>query len=103
MSRRRVRTRRSARALAASLLACGLALAAPSSAEDPEAPAPAPRAEPAKGEELVCKRERVVGSHIAKRTCRSRAQVEAERELSKQTMGELEKTGGPNRQGAGSP
>jgi hypothetical protein len=101
MSQRSIRTRRGARALAASLLTCGLSLAAPIPAEEPEAPAP--RAEPAKGEELVCKRERVVGSHIAKRTCRTRAQVEAERELSKQTMGELEKTGGPNREGAGTP
>jgi hypothetical protein len=100
MSQRSVRTRRGVRALAASLLACGLSLAAPISAEEP---APAPRAGPARGEELVCKRERVVGSHIPRRTCRTRAQVQAERELSKQAMGELEKTGGPNREGAGTP
>jgi len=35
--------------------------------------------EPVASEELVCRRERVTGTHITKKICRTRAQVEADR------------------------
>ena len=44
------------------------------------------RTEPVNGDELICKRERLTGTHIAKKVCRTRQQVEAEREAAEQFM-----------------
>lgn len=61
-----------------------------------EEPAPASTRE---RDDLVCKRERVIGSHIRKRTCRTRAQIEAEREATQKAIEDLSKTRGPNSDG----
>jgi len=42
--------------------------------------------EPVASEELICKRERVTGTHITKKICRTRAQVEAERAAAEDFM-----------------
>ena len=46
---------------------------------------PAPAADEPHGDELICRREKTTGSHRVTRICRTRTQVEREREAS-QTM-----------------
>lgn len=45
-------------------------------------------------EEMVCRRERVVGSHFPVRVCRSKKQVEEDREGVLRTVGPLRPMGG---------
>jgi len=62
--------------------------------------APLPvRTESVSGDELICKRERVTGTHIAKKVCRTRQQVEAEREAAEHFMRRTKITPGAVPQG----
>ena len=45
-------------------------------------------------EELVCRRYRAVGTHIPVEVCRTRAELEAEREASMRSVGPLRSMGG---------
>lgn len=44
--------------------------------------------------QLVCKRQRPVGSHIPRRVCRTRAQIEQDREAALRSTGPLRTMGG---------
>jgi hypothetical protein len=58
-----------------------------------------PAAEP----QVICRKVRLTGSHIPKRVCRTRAQIEAEQAEAQETLGELSKRtySGTNRDAAG--
>lgn len=61
---------------------------APAPAAAPETPAtPAPAAPAADPNEQVCKVERQIGSNKLKRVCRTRAQIDAEREAAREAIG----------------
>ncbi len=45
-------------------------------------------------EEVICKRQRPVGSHIPVRVCRTRAQIEADKEAAMREVGPLRTIGG---------
>lgn len=57
--------------------------AAPPAAETATAAAAAPAADP---NEKVCKVERELGSNKLKRVCRTRAQIDAERDAARETL-----------------
>lgn len=44
--------------------------------------------------EVICKRQRPIGSHIPVRVCRTRAQIEADREAALRNTGPLRTMGG---------
>jgi predicted small lipoprotein YifL len=65
-----------------------------------EAPVvPALTARPAVEPQVICRKERRIGSNIAKRVCRTREEIEAERAEGQNTLEELSKRtySGPNR------
>ncbi len=43
------------------------------------------------GSDVVCRRERTIGSNMSHRVCRSRAEMEAEREAVRETLHELDR------------
>lgn len=53
------------------------------------APVAAEKAEAADGDEVICKRERQMGSQIPKRVCKTRRQREAEREASERVYRDI--------------
>ena len=50
--------------------------------------------EPMDPNEVICKRQRPIGSHIPVRICRTRAQIEADREAALRATGPLRTMGG---------
>ena len=44
--------------------------------------------------QIICKRQRVAGSHIPRRVCRTRAQIEQDREAALRATGPLRTMGG---------
>ncbi|MFZ5658131.1 MAG: hypothetical protein ACOY37_13970 [Pseudomonadota bacterium] len=59
---------------------------APAPAPTPEAAGQTPAASPADPDEKVCKVERELGSNKLKRVCRTRAQLDAERDATREAL-----------------
>ena len=66
------------RAIIAALVLC--ACAAPASAKDEAGDATAAEADKKDKDEMICRRVRVIGPHFKQRVCKTRGQMEAERE-----------------------
>jgi len=71
-------------------------LASGAESVDTAAPSPERVAELASAEspdDVICRREKVTGSHFARKVCRTRAQIEAEREAHQQALQRVNSTG----------
>jgi invasion protein IalB len=76
---------------AATLLASGpTATGASTAAASPTAPAPADKAK-AKGDEVICRSEQVLGTRFPKRVCRTRASIEAQRESDRAEISKIQR------------
>ena len=71
------------------LCSAGVAWADP----PPSTPADGAHVPPAAAQKLICKKEPVIGSNIPKRVCRTQAQIDAEREASRDSMSEMNQRG----------
>ena len=77
-------------ALLLSVAGCGFA-----NAQDPAPAEPAAQSDkPAPSSKVVCRQEPVMGSIIKKKTCRTQQQMDEEREASRQSMNDLNKSTG---------
>lgn len=74
----RARTLASPRVVGLLVLLCGCVVNAAPASTAAAVDAPGSAAQTANPNDVVCKRVREVGSHIAKRVCKTRAQLEAE-------------------------
>ncbi|NJN51082.1 MAG: hypothetical protein HC809_04185 [Gammaproteobacteria bacterium] len=75
------------------ILVAGLLLAAPVWAQDEAAPTAAQSAPADDDGKVVCRKERVVGSMIPKRTCTTKAELRKIQESSRSGLEELQHSG----------
>ena len=69
-------------------------------AEESAAPGAEPTKKTTPADKLVCKQEPVIGSNIKKRVCKTRSQIDEERDAAHQSLNDLNQNAG-RQQGTG--